>query len=112
MKFIKIYFFALLIGNISFSQEKISFFHYALNSHIESPDTLEAIWGMELEFTTKRTYLDDSIFIESRLFTGDDDKAIEIIERFGFVVSKSRLKPNTTSRINFYFHGWNECFLF
>ncbi|MEY2792978.1 MAG: hypothetical protein RJA76_970 [Bacteroidota bacterium] len=77
MKFIKIYFFALLIGNISFSQEKISFFHYALNSHIESPDTLEAIWGMELEFTTKRTYLDDSIFIESRLFTGDDDKAIK-----------------------------------
>jgi len=34
------------------------------------------ILGMELEFATKREYYNDSLFSETRLFTGDNTKSI------------------------------------
>lgn len=74
MKSIKLIILLFLFGKVVYSQ-KISTYSYVLNEHMASVDSVPLL-GMELEFATKREYYNDSLFSETRLFTGSNAKSI------------------------------------
>lgn len=74
MKCIKLILFLFLFGKEVHSQNMRTYV-YILNEHVASVDS-SPILGMELEFATKREYYSDSLFSETRLFTGDNAKSI------------------------------------
>lgn len=74
MKALKLIILLFLFGEVTYSQN-ICTYHYALNERIGTTDTIPLL-GMELEFDTKRKFFNDSVFTETRLFTGSNAKSI------------------------------------
>lgn len=74
MKNIKLILLLFLLCKVVYAQ-KICTYHYVLNERISSIDSVPLL-GMESEFATKREYYNDSLFSETRLFTGRNAKSI------------------------------------
>jgi hypothetical protein len=74
MKALKFIILIILFSKVSYSQ-KVFTYHYVLNEHIASVDSVPLL-GMEQEFETTRKYFASSSFSETELFTGSDTKSI------------------------------------
>lgn len=62
--------FMILFANCGFSQTKVTY-SYLKSENINHTETIP-FFGMEQEFNTVRTFQQDSVFRESRLFTGSE----------------------------------------
>lgn len=90
MKKIKFTLLILLFSKILYSQ-KICTYHYVLNEHIASNDSIPLL-GMEQEFKTTRKHFNPSSFSETRLFTGRNTKSIKYKIKNGVWYYKLRNK--------------------
>jgi hypothetical protein len=93
MKIVKLAVLMIALAKSGYSQ-KVVLYHYFLNERIGSNKIKSDLLGIDLEFSTKRKYYSREIFSETRLFTGDAEKAIFYRIKNGVWYYKSHGKWN------------------